>query len=234
MPDTPDMAFVAGAIADPTRGRMLMSLMRGHALTATELALDGGVTASTASSHLGRLMDAGLVSVTRQGRHRYFRIARPEVAEMLEGMANLATSGGSTITTGPRDPALRHARVCYDHLAGETAVRLLVRMREQELLIGDDESLVLSPRGETWAAALGIDLPALRTRRRMLCRPCLDWSERRTHLAGSLGAAILERMVALRYVRRTSGRAITLSENGARLIDRPDTFIRDKLLCRAV
>ena len=234
MPDTPDMAFVAGAIADPTRGRMLMSLMRGQALTATELALDGGVTASTASSHLGRLMDAGLVSVTRQGRHRYFRIARPEVAEMLEGMANLASSGGSRIATGPRDPALRHARVCYDHLAGETGVRLLVRLREHELLVGDEDSLALSPRGETWAAALGIDLPALRTRRRMLCRPCLDWSERRTHLAGSLGAAILERMVALRYVRRTSGRAITFSENGARLIDRPDTFIRDKLVCRAV
>ena len=234
MPDHPDLAFVAGAIADPTRGRMLMSLMRGQALTATELALNGGVTPSTASSHLARLIDAGLVSVARQGRHRYFRIARPEVAEMLEGMANLASSGGCVIKTGPRDPALRHARVCYDHLAGETAVRLLARLREHQLLLGDDDSLALSPRGETWAATLGIDLQALHARRRALCRPCLDWSERRTHLAGSLGAAILDRMVALRYVRRTAGRAVTLSENGARLIERPDTFIREQLAPRAM
>jgi DNA-binding transcriptional ArsR family regulator len=233
MLDTPDMAFVAGAIADPTRGRMLMSLMRGQALTATELALDGGVTPSTASSHLTRLIDAGLVSVARQGRHRYFKIARPEVATMLEGMANLANSR-SGIATGPRDPALRHARVCYDHLAGETAVRLLARLREHQLLLGDDDSLALSPRGETWAATLGIDLQALHARRRALCRPCLDWSERRTHLAGSLGAAILDRMVALRYVRRTAGRAVTLSENGARLIERPDSFIREQLARRAM
>ena len=231
MPDSPDMAFVAGAIAEPTRGRMLMALMRGQALTATELALDGGVTPSTASSHLGRLMDAGLVSVARQGRHRYFRIARPEVAQMLEGMANLANSGASRIATGPRDPALRHARVCYDHLAGETAVRLLARLREHRFLTGDDDSLALSPRGEAWAAALGIDLPALRAKRRLICRPCLDWSERRAHLAGSLGAAILDRMVALRYVRRSAGRGVTLSENGERLIDRPDTFVHAELAC---
>jgi DNA-binding transcriptional ArsR family regulator len=230
MPDTPDMAFVAGSIADPTRSRMLMSLMRGQALTATELALDGGVTPSTASSHLGRLIDAGLVSVARQGRHRYFRIARPEVAAMLEGIANLASSCNSRIALGPRDPALRHARVCYDHLAGATAVRLLERLREYELLVGDDDSLALSPRGETWATTLGIDLETLTASRRLLCRPCLDWSERRTHLAGSLGAAILDRMVALRYVRRTAGRAVTLSENGARLIERPDTFVRGRLL----
>ena len=229
MSDNHEIAFVAGAIADPTRGRMLMSLMRGQALTATELALDGGVTPSTASSHLTRLIEAGLVSVARQGRHRYFRIARPEVAEMLEGMANLASSCGPGVVTGPRDPALRHARVCYDHLAGEVAVRLLEQLREHQLVVGDDDSLGLSPRGEKWATTLGIDLPALRTRRRMLCRPCLDWSERRTHLAGSLGAAILDRMVALRYVRRTSGRAVTLSENGARLIERPDTFVRAQL-----
>jgi DNA-binding transcriptional ArsR family regulator len=234
MPDTPNMAFVAGAIADPTRGRMLMSLMRGQALTATELALDGGVTPSTASSHLARLIDAGLVSVARQGRHRYFRIARPDVATMLEGMANLASSCGSPIATGPRDPALRRARVCYDHLAGEAAVRLLARLRESQLIVGDDDSLALSARGELWAAALGIDLEALHGRRRMLCRPCLDWSERRTHLAGALGAAILDRMVALRYVRRTAGRAVTLSENGARLVERPDSFVHDQLTRRAI
>lgn len=234
MPDSPDMAFVAGAIADPTRGRMLMSLMRGQALTATELALDGDVTPSTASAHLSRLTEAGLVSVARQGRHRYFRIARPEVAAMLEGMANLANSCGPKFVTGPRDPALRHARICYDHLAGETAVGLLARLRERGLIVGDDDSLTLSARGEQWASALGIDLSALHSRRRQLCRPCLDWSERRTHLAGSLGAAILDRMLALRYLRRTTGRAVTLSENGRRLVERPETFIHDHLTRRVV
>lgn len=211
-----------------------MALMGGRALTATELALDGGVTSSTTSTHLARLVDSGLVTVARQGRHRYFRIARPDVAAMLEGMASLRCDRGSSMPTGPRDPALRAARVCYDHLAGEAAVRLVTRLREQQLIVGDDDSLALSPRGEQWAAALGIDLAVLRARRRQLCRPCLDWSERRTHLAGSLGAAILDRMLALRYLRRTSGRAVALSETGLRLVERPETFIHDQLTRRAV
>lgn len=234
MPDTHDLALVASAIADPTRSRMLTSLLRGKALTATELALEGGVTQSTASSHLGRLADAGLVSVAIQGRHRYFRIAQPEVAQLLRSMTKLAPESGSGVQTGPRDPALRHARVCYGHLAGESGVRLLERLREHQLLLGDEDSLALSPRGEEWAAAFGIDLHALHAKRRLLCRSCLDWSERRTHLAGSLGSAILAQMIAMGYAQRTTGRAITLSESGTRFIDRPDEFPRDHATCRAV
>ncbi len=202
-----------------------MALMGGRALTATELALEGGVTASTASSHLSRLVAAGLVSVANQGRHRYFRISRPEIATLLEGMANASSAHDSRVVTGPRDPALRHARICYDHLAGESAVRFLSRLRDLEFIVGNDESLDLTGRGEVWAAALGIDHTALRAGRRLLCRPCLDWSERRTHLAGALGAAILDRMIALRYARRTTTRVVTLSDTGLRLVERPETFM---------
>lgn len=189
----PDLPSVAALIADPTRARMLAVLMDGRALTATELALEGGVTPSTASSHLARLSGAGLVSLAKQGRHRYFRIAAPEVAAVLEQLMSLGAYGGkSTVRLGPRDEGLRRARVCYDHLAGEAGVRLLERARARELLRGSEDALVLTPAGEAWCRGLGLDLSALRAKRRPLCRACLDWSERRTHLAGALGAALLD------------------------------------------
>jgi DNA-binding transcriptional ArsR family regulator len=223
MAQTPDISPIAAAVADPTRGRMLMALMAGRALTATELALDGGVSPSTASSHLARLSEAGLVSMARQGRHRYFRIARPEVAAMLEGMISVADARGSARTTGPRDPAMRRARVCYDHLAGEAAVQLLDQLRTHDIVIGDDDALTTGTNAARWAAGFGIDLDQLRSGRRSLCRPCLDWSERRSHLAGALGAAILDRLISLRYARRDTGtRVLSLSPNGLRFISRPD------------
>jgi DNA-binding transcriptional ArsR family regulator len=200
--------------------------MDGRALTATELALEGGVTAPTASSHLARLTTAGLVAIARQGRHRYFRIAAPEVASTLEGLMGLASRDGSgataaAIRTGPRDAGLRRARVCYDHLAGEAGVRLLERLRERHLLSGDDEAMVLTSRGEAWCERVGIDLEALNAKRRRLCRSCLDWSERRTHLAGALGAALLDRLFTLRYARRdTPGRAVILSPRGEAFVER--------------
>ena len=225
IPDIPDIARIAGVVADPTRGRMLMALMAGKALTATELALDGGVSPSTASSHLARLSASGLVVMLKQGRHRYFRIARPEVAEMLEGMIAVATARTSRITTGPREPALCSARVCYDHLAGEAAVRLLDQLRTYDIIAGDDNALTLGARGEVWSTGFDIALSELRSSRRALCRPCLDWSERRSHLAGSLGAAILDRLMTLRYARRDRAtRAITLSPSGLRFVERPDLF----------
>lgn len=225
MTQTPDITPIAAAVADPTRGRMLMALMGGRALTATELAIDGGVSPSTASSHLARLSDCGLVTMARQGRHRYFRISRPEVAAMLEGMISVAGVCGTSIATGPRDPAMRRARVCYDHLAGEAAVLLLDQLRTHGIVIGDDDALAMGTNAAPWAAGFGIDLDELRSERRSLCRPCLDWSERRSHLAGALGAAILERLITLRYARRDPGtRALSLSPNGLRFIARPDLF----------
>ncbi len=211
-----DMSSVASLLGEPSRGAMLTALMDGRALTATELALEAGVTPSTASSHLARLTKAHILAIEKQGRHRYFRIATPEVARVME---SLMTFAPPRVRVGPRDETLRRARVCYDHLAGEAGVRLLTRMRELRLLTGEEDSMSLTSRGEVWARGLGIDLDALHARRRPICKPCLDWSERRAHLAGALGAAILERLFRLRYVRREPGsRVITLSGRGEQFL----------------
>lgn len=222
MLDIPDIAAVATVVGDPTRARMLAALMDGRALTATELALEGGVTPSTASSHLTRLKKSGLISLVTQGRHRYFRIAAPDVAAVIEGLMGIAPGvAGRPVRTGPLDDRLRRARVCYDHLAGEAAVRLLGRLREKNFLRGGDRALALTAGGEAWCTRVGIDLDALRKKRRPLCRSCLDWSERKTHLAGSLGAAILDRLFALRYARREKGcRAVTLAPRGEAFVER--------------
>ncbi|HET8648412.1 MAG TPA: winged helix-turn-helix domain-containing protein [Gemmatimonadales bacterium] len=215
MPNNPDIAAVAGALADPTRARMLAALMDGRARTATELALEGGVTPSTTSSHLARLRDAGLVSLTSQGRHRYYRLAGTEVASAVEGLMTVAPRARRAPLPGPADQRLRHARVCYDHLAGEAGVALFERMRARRFVSGNDEELALTPAGEAWCRRIGLDLAELRSRRRRLCRACLDWSERRTHLAGALGAALLDRLFALRYAsRERNGRRVLLSPRG--------------------
>jgi len=222
MSDTPDVASIASLIGDPSRSRMLTALMDGRALTATELALEGGVMPSTASSHLARLTHAGLVAIARQGRHRYFRIATPEVAAAIEGLMGLASrAGAASLRTGPRDEGLRRARVCYDHLAGEAGVRLLEQLRAKKLIAGPDDEMALTSRGEAWCGSIGVDLTTLRAKRRRLCRSCLDWSERRTHLAGALGAALLDRLFALRYARRDpDGRAVILSPRGELFVER--------------
>jgi DNA-binding transcriptional ArsR family regulator len=224
MIDTPDIASVAALVADPTRARMLTVLMDGRALTATELALEGGVTPSTTSSHLARLTASGLVSIAKQGRHRYFRIAAPEVAAVLERLMSIAPRHPQpAVHTGPRDETMRRARVCYDHLAGETAVRLMERLRQRDLVAGSDEAISLTPAGEAWCGDVGIDLNALRAKRRPLCRSCLDWSERRTHLGGAVGAALLDRLFALGFARRVKGsRAVTLSPRGESFIEHLD------------
>lgn len=215
----PDIAAVAQLLADPTRARMLNLLMDGQAQTATELALAGGVLPSTASSHLTRLTDAGLLTIARQGRHHYFRIAGPEVAAAIEGLMSLAPNV-RPLRFGPRDEAMRRARVCYDHLAGEMGVRLFDGLRRRKLIAGD-EPLALTRAGEAWCERVGIDLEALRAKRRRVCRQCLDWSQRRAHLAGSLGEAILDRLFALRYARReVDSRTVILTPRGEAFIDR--------------
>ena len=222
MHDRPDIARFAAVVADPTRASMLIALMDGRAHTATELALEGGITAGTGSVHLARLTDAGLVTIARQGRHRYYRIASPAIAAALEGLMRVAPKGPRRADRpGPDDEGLRRARLCYDHLAGEAGVRILERLRERKLVHGgDDGTLALTATGEAWCDRVGIDLAGVRARRRPLCRPCLDWSERRMHLGGGLGAALLDRLVALQYVRRQAGsRAVLVSPRGARFIE---------------
>lgn len=219
----PDLTRVASAIGEPARGKMLNALMDGRALTATELALEAGVTPSTASSHLEKLQQAGLIARTAQGRHRYFRIATAEIAAILESLMGIATANRKT-RSGPRNEALRRARVCYDHLAGELGVRLLERMRERQLVRGDDEFLELTAPGEKWATEFGVDLDGLRRRSRPLVRTCLDWSERRSHLSGALGAAILERLFELRFAKRDSfSRAVLIASRGETFLDSLET-----------
>lgn len=221
MSSTPDFASVAALVGEPARAAMLAVLMDGRAHTATELAMHAGVTPSTASSHLARLTAGGLLAIARQGRHRYFRIPSPEVGAAIEGLMSIAPRAAAP-RNGPRDQGMRRARVCYDHLAGEAGVRLLERLRERGLVEGRDDALRLTDAGEAWCGRVGIDLAALRARRRGLCRGCLDWSERRTHLAGAVGAALLDRLLALGFARREPGsRVVILAPRGDSFVEHP-------------
>lgn len=227
MKDGPDLARVAHLVGDPARANMLSALMSGMALTASELALEAGVTLPTASSHLAKLADGGLVAVTAQGRHRYFRLSGPQVASMLEAISVVAVAQGPQRTRpGPRDAALRQARICYDHLAGEAGVALFDRLIAGGMLRPAGEArpggpLDLTAAGESFFRDWGLDPGAISRGRRPLCRSCLDWSVRRSHLAGALGAAVLERMFALGWARRQPGtRVIAFTPTGSQAFDR--------------
>ncbi|MCB1387583.1 MAG: winged helix-turn-helix transcriptional regulator [Rhodobacteraceae bacterium] len=203
MKEGPDIARIAALIGDPARANMLTALMAGRALTARELAAEAGITAQTASSHLARLQAGGLVTERREGRHKYVTLAGDEVAGVLEALMGLAAGTGQLRTrTGPRDAALRKARVCYNHLAGDMGTRLYDSLRVRGLIAEEDEVVTLTPEGADWMTGFGIDVEALVRGRAPLCRACLDWSERRTHLAGALGRALLARVEALGWARR--------------------------------
>ncbi len=167
------------------------------------MALEAGVSLPTASSHLGKLVDGGLLTVTSQGRHRYYGLASPQVAGMLETIMNVAaTIGPRRVRPGPKDAAMRRARVCYDHLAGEQGVALFDRLLARGAIQKQDDTISLTESGATFLEAAGIDVAALGGKRRPLCRACLDWSERRTHLAGAVGSAILDEVLAKKWARR--------------------------------
>lgn len=220
MKEGPDIARIAALIGDPARANMLAALIDGRALTASELAAEAGVTKQTASSHLARLSDGGLLACESQGRHRYFRLAGEDVSQTLEALMALSHARGAARTrTGPRDPALRHARACYNHLAGELGVVAYNAFVKRRWLKLADDGLALSPAGGRAFADFGIDLETLTRQRRPLCRPCLDWSERRHHLAGSLGVALLSRMTALNWAHRQKGsRIVRFTPQGERAL----------------
>lgn len=200
----PDIALVASLVGDPARSNMLTALMTGRALTASELAHQAGVTPQTASSHLAKLEAGGLIEQEKQGRHRYYRLADPDVAAVLEGLEGLAARAGHLrVRTGPKDPALRRARVCYDHLAGDLGVQMLDSMKRQRLLRQRKQDVELTAEGGRFLAeTLQISADQLAHPRRPLCKTCLDWSERRHHLAGTLGAALLNRFTELKWAAR--------------------------------
>jgi DNA-binding transcriptional ArsR family regulator len=220
MNDGPLIASIASLIGDPGRANMLTALMDGRALTASELGAAAGVTIQTASGHLARLVDAGLLAVRKQGRHRYFRLSGRDVAEALEALMGLAQRTGAVrVRTGPRDAALREARICYDHLAGERGVAMLESLRRKKLVEGG-QNLVLTEAGQSFLSGLGMDLDRLGKTRRPLCRLCLDWSERRAHLGGALGAALLDLMTDRSWLRREEGRVLRFSPAGATEFER--------------
>ncbi|RZI68808.1 MAG: transcriptional regulator [Variovorax sp.] len=217
------LARIAAAMAEPARARMLCSLMDGHARTATELAVVAGVAASTASAHLARLRDQHLIASVAQGKHRYFRLSGDEVGTALESLLVLAGAGRSRFR--PTTPhRLRAARTCYDHIAGAAGVALHDRLHDHGWLAPSGEAdYALTARGTEGFGALGIDVPAtLLLRRRFAC-PCLDWSERRPHLGGALGAALLAQSLRRGWMRQDlDSRALVVTPKALR--DVPGLF----------
>jgi DNA-binding transcriptional ArsR family regulator len=214
-----NIAEVAALAGDPARANMLAALLDGRAQTAGELARAAGVTAATASGHLVKLTDGRLLVAQAQGRHRYFRLASAEVAQMLEAImvvAEAPTHRPAPCRATPRVPAeLREARACYDHIAGRLGVALADALVRRDAVILSVEGGEVTEAGRALFERLGVSLRPAPSSRRMLCRPCMDWSERRAHIAGLLGAALLDRALGLGWVRRApSGRALAITPEG--------------------
>ena len=218
MTDGSSMVAAATLIGDHARAKMLTALMGGRALTATELAGAAGITKQTGSTHLRKLLDARFVTMEAHGRHRYFRIADEDVAQLLEELMSFSIRASSrACTTGPKDPALRKARVCYDHLAGELGVLLYASLMQRQAFDFNGAAVTLSAQGERLVADLGVDARSVRNQKRAACRVCMDWSERRHHLAGAVGAALLARIIELGWaVRDRSSRVIHFRPHGER------------------
>jgi DNA-binding transcriptional ArsR family regulator len=211
-----DLAWIASVVGDPARSRILLALMDGRARTAKELAFLAGIAAPTASGHLAKLLDGRLVAVEPPGRHRYYRLASALVAQMLETMAVV---GGEAYAPDPRlrriDPALAAARTCYDHLAGRLGVAIADALQGLGHVAIEDGAGEITPSGRDFFARLGLPLDERRSGRRLLCRPCLDWTERRHHLAGVVGTAFCSHCLASGWVQRQrDGRAVAVSPEG--------------------
>ena len=213
------IAEIAALAGDPARANILSALLDGRAMTATELAYAAHVTPQTTSAHLAKLTEAGLISATPSGRHRYFRLGSAKIAQMLESIAAVAIDSRPRFRPLSRQAAaLRDARVCYDHLAGRLGVAVADAMVRRGYIVLEDEGGHLTDAGMRYLAGLGIDLfdPVLQ-RRRHLCRACLDWTERQPHIGGAVGAALAERWLAMGWIARAKdSRAVTLTPEGER------------------
>jgi DNA-binding transcriptional ArsR family regulator len=211
----PGIAQIAALVGDPARANMLTALMDGRALTASELAYLSGVAPQTASGHLAKLNEAGLLALEKQGRRRYFRLASPLVGRMLEGIIVVAQDSPAR----RRDPwrggeALRQARTCYDHMAGRIAVAIADGLAARSLVTLDGDGGQVTDAGHSFFEGMGIDLRSI-PGRRVFCRPCLDWSERRPHLAGAVGAALLRHALEHEWVERIrDSRALVVTPAG--------------------
>jgi DNA-binding transcriptional ArsR family regulator len=216
MPGDADIASIAALLADPTRAAMLLALSDGRAFTASELAKSAGVAPSTASEHLGRLVDAELLAVVKQGRHRFYQLADPTIVEIMEGLARLAPQVKTrTLSASEHAKALHRARLCYHHLAGTLGVLLTEALVERQVLHGADAGYVVEEEGIAWLHAFGIASGPLQKRGRLFVPWHIDWSERRYHVAGALGAALADRLFELQWlVRNPTSRAVRLTAEG--------------------
>ena len=216
------IAAVAELIGEHARAAILVALADGRALPAGELARTAGVSAQSASGHLSKLVTGGLLAVRSEGRHRYYRMSSPEVGHVLEALGAIATVPARPgVPRPPETLALYNLRSCYDHLAGRIAVDLAQALeRSRAIRARGEREYELGPDGRAWFARLGVDTDALRGARRAFARRCLDWTERRPHLAGALGAALLSRVVALGWVApRPGSRALRITHRGARELE---------------
>jgi len=193
-----DIAFIADLIGDPARSAMLIALLEGRALTAGELARFANISPQTASSHLNKLVEGGLIIANAQGRHRYYQLATPEVVHALEALALLTPKPLFGLPKPLEE--IQYARSCYDHLAGRLGVIITQALLKQKLIKHDERDYKLTHAGEKFFTTLGIDVRALKTKRRRFAYPCLDWSERIHHLAGSLGSSILSLLLDKRWI----------------------------------
>jgi DNA-binding transcriptional ArsR family regulator len=220
MSEVLDMAAVAALVGDPARANILCVLMGGRACTAGELAYAAHVSPQTASGHLGKLAAARLIAPIPQGRHRYYRLAGAHVAAMLESIMAVAAIAPPRCRPIRIADAMRRARLCYDHLAGRLGVGVADALRARgHVELGDDGGL-LTAAGETFLLEFGVNIEAARHSRRIFCRPCIDWSERRPHLAGAVGAALARRLFALGWIARVrDGRTLVVTSTGRRHLE---------------
>ncbi|TJY36047.1 ArsR/SmtB family transcription factor [Pontimicrobium aquaticum] len=193
---------IASLIGDKTRSIMLWSLLDGKAYTATELAVSANITRQSASNHLSKLMEAKLILVEKQGRHRYFRLANEKVAQVIESMASLILDEKIEIKKSAEAKKLAFARTCYDHLAGKLSVEIVTSLMEQKIITLNDNSFEITDYGKDWFVELGINVESLKNEKRSFAHKCLDWTERRHHIAGALGAAILKNFLEKDWIRR--------------------------------
>jgi DNA-binding transcriptional ArsR family regulator len=221
MSEVLDMAAVAALVGDPARANILVALLDGRALTASELAYAAHITPQTASGHLGKLSRAKLIVPAQQGRHRYFRLAGTHIAAMLESITAVAAIAPPRLRPIRIDETMRKARMCYDHIAGELGVAIADSLQQQHHIELADDGGLVTDAGEDFFRKLGVDITRARGSRRAFCRPCVDWSERRPHLAGIVGAALANRLMDLRWIsRKRDGRALTITPIGWSNIER--------------
>jgi len=212
------LAEVASLVGDPARANIMCALLDGRALTAKELAYAASVTPQTTSGHLAKLTEGRLLTVVKQGRHRYYRLSTPLIGQMLEGIMAVAAHGPPRFRPSSKlDEPMRNARMCYDHIAGRLGVGLADAMQQRKLVVFGDEAGEITPAGARFFHDLGVDIAEVERRKRHFCRPCLDWSERRTHMGGAVGAALAARCAELGWTQRARNtRALTVTADGRR------------------